>query len=72
MRTRGLQTEADFATNIEDRSKIIGLYSEYLETETMMPYDLIDKYVVDFVEHEKEKRRFFQWKNNHHPDLPFE
>lgn len=51
---------------------MINQYAEYLETETMMPYDLIEKYVADFVEHEKSKRHFIKWKHEHYPDLPFD
>lgn len=50
----------------------IRLYGEYLETETMLPYDLIEQYVADFAQHEKVRRHFAMWKTNKGYDLPFD
>lgn len=38
----------------------------------MMPFDYIDRYVADFVDHEKAKKAFMRWKREHYPVLPFE
>ena len=51
--------------------EIVRRYSEYLESETMMPFDYIDKYVADFVDHERSKRAFKRWEREHYPILPF-
>ena len=59
---------ADFAD-----PNTLSLYSEYLERETMMPYDLIEKYVSDFAHYESVRRTFSKWLLKNHPEkeLPF-
>ena len=64
--------EGSVQTPFETSGDIINQYAEYLETETMMPYDMIEKYVADFVMHERSKRAFIRWKHEHYPDLPFD
>ena len=64
---RSSRKGADF---VDDETK--ELYFEYLENETMMPYDMIDKYVYDFAHMMETIKKFQIWKLNHYPDLPFE
>lgn len=41
------------------------LYFEYLENETMMPYDYIEKAVYDFVHNLEMLKKFQIWRVNH-------
>ena len=57
---------ADFVTNSE-----VDKFREYLETETVMPFDMIDLYVADFINKAKTLRQYYKWREFHYPDLPF-
>ena len=58
---------ADF---VDEKTK--ELYFEFLENETMMPYDYIEKAVYDFTHHTEMMRKFSKWRLNNKVDLPFE
>ena len=51
--------------------KLLGQYFEYLETETGMPYDLIDRAVADFGYQMGMMKKFYEWKEKKYPNLPF-
>lgn len=54
---RFFEMEADFADIRE-----VDAFREYLETETNMPYDMVDQYVADFIHTANATKEYYIWK----------
>ena len=65
---RSSRKGADF---VDEETK--ALYFEYLENETMMPYDMVEKYVYDFAHMLESIKKFELWRiNKERMELPFD